>query len=114
MFSTISVGIAQNIFVSSLSKRIASSTSAISPDAVIQVGATRLQKLNLSPVVFELVKAAFAYAVRNTIIFGLVVTCIAIPIAVLMEWKNIKVVAAAREQEHVEMNSESAVGETML
>jgi len=98
MGATLSVGIAQSIFITSLTKRILQKTTAVSPKTVIAVGATRLETLKLKPEILQQVRGAFSFGVHNTLVFALVLACIAIPAAALMEWKNVKKVAASRER----------------
>jgi hypothetical protein len=94
---TLSVGIAQSIFINSLTKRILEKTTAVSPKVVIAAGATRLETLDLQPEVLKVVQGAFSFGVVNTLIFALVLACIAVPVAASMEWKNVKKVAAERD-----------------
>jgi predicted exporter len=100
--STISIGVAQTIFINSLSKHLRESTSDTTPEAVLAAGATRLETLNLHPKTLQAVQSAFSFGVVNTIIFALVLSCIAVPMAFAMEWKNVKKVAAEREKDNVE------------
>jgi hypothetical protein len=58
-----------------------------------------LDSLHLNAVDLQKVRAAFSFSVAKTIIFALVLACIAVPISALMEWKNvIKEAAGRREQ----------------
>jgi hypothetical protein len=75
------------------------------------VGATKLQSLNLNSVEFRLVQTAFSYSVANTVIFALVLSCIAVPIAALMEWKNVIKEAAGRRVQDTPADAKSHEGE---
>jgi hypothetical protein len=105
------VGIAQSIFINSLNRRILDSTKAVSPDVVLAAGATKLESLHLSAVDLRRVQAAFSFSVANTVIFALVLSCIAVPIAALMEWKNVIKEAAGRRAQNTPVDAKSLEGE---
>jgi uncharacterized transporter YbjL len=107
---TLSIGIAQTIFINSLSTHLKKSTSKVTPEAVLAAGATRLETLSLDPKTLRVVQSAFSLGVVNTIIFALVLACIAVPMAFAMEWKNVKRVAAERKEEnHSEIHGIKAI-----
>jgi hypothetical protein len=82
-----------------LTSDILKSPKSVSPDAVLAAGATQLESLQLKTEDLRQVQAAFSSSVAKTIIFALVLACIAVPISALMEWKNvIKEAAGRREQ----------------
>lgn len=73
-------------------------TGAISPEDVIQAGATGLQAVATSPTVLHALRMAYAEAVRRTIILGLAGMCLVVPLSCAMEWINLKTVAEKRRQ----------------
>ena len=90
------VSIGQNLFVNKLIKSIPQYTLAVSPSAVIAVGATGLTKLAPSPEILRELRLAYAVAIRDTLIFALAAACAAFPFACSMQWLNVKKVAEER------------------
>lgn len=88
--------IGQALLIDGLKTGVPRYTDAVTPDQVIQAGATGLQIVATSPEVLEALRAAYVEAVRRTIILGLAGICMVVPISCAMEWVNIKRVAEKR------------------
>jgi hypothetical protein len=93
------VSIAQNLFLAKLEAILPSYTTAVSPEAVVNVGATGLQELaGPSTVILVALRKAYAHAIRDALIYALTAACAALPFACSMQWFNIKTVAKERRQ----------------
>ena len=110
----LAIAIAQNLFLNTLVKSIPAHTTAISPQAVVSVGATGLVGLTQSAEVLRAVREAYAEAVRHALILALAGACGGFPFTWGMEWLNIKKVAEERRKrnlgEGVELENKKDVG----
>lgn len=88
--------IGQALLIDGLNVAVPRYTDAVTPAAVIQVGATGLTAVATSPTVLEAIRSAYVEAVRRTIILGLAGICMTVPVSFAMEWVNIKHVAERR------------------
>ena len=75
-----------NSFVTQVSR----DTPATSAAVVLAVGATNLRNLNLVPEILRGIRNAYCVAISNTLLLAAVAAGIAIPLALCMEWKNVK------------------------
>lgn len=105
--SAITLCAAESLFVNSLLDEIPKHTSALSAPAVVDAGASNLAKLATSPEILQALRASYAKAVSNTLVYSLVAACAALPFAVCMEWLNVKRVAKERESaDRIEKDSD--------
>ncbi|KAK8037680.1 hypothetical protein PG991_001026 [Apiospora marii] len=94
----VGTAIGQALLIDGLKTSVPMYTSAVSPDQVVQAGATGLQTVANSSVVLEALRMAYVEAVRRTIILGLAAMCMVVPLSCAMEWVNLKRVAERRDQ----------------
>lgn len=74
-------------------------TSAVSPAAVLGVGATGLRNLAGSNSTLLLaLREAYADAIQDAMIYAVAGVCVALPFACGMQWFNIKRVAKQRRE----------------
>ncbi|KAI4858582.1 hypothetical protein F4820DRAFT_442192 [Hypoxylon rubiginosum] len=92
----VGTAIGQALLIDGLNVAVPRYTDAVTPAAVIQVGATGLTAVATSPTVLEAIRSAYVEAVRRTIILGLAGICMTVPVSFAMEWVNIKHVAERR------------------
>ncbi|KAK8104721.1 major facilitator superfamily domain-containing protein [Apiospora kogelbergensis] len=95
----IAVSAGQTVFINSLVKEVSQQTSGALAQQVIAVGATGLNLLNLDAITLTRVRQAYTTAVKNTVTLALVSICIAIPLAIAMERRNIVKTAEERKQQ---------------
>ncbi|KUI59517.1 Putative HC-toxin efflux carrier TOXA [Cytospora mali] len=93
----IGLAIGQNLLVHGLEEAIPEYTNAVTPAAVIGVGAAGLSELSSSPAVLDALRHAYADAIRWTMYLAVAAMCIAFPSSCSMEWLNIKHVAEQRK-----------------
>lgn len=79
-----------------LTQTVPEYTSDVSPQAVINVGATGLAILTQSPETLLALQRTYTEAIRYTLFFSLVAACAAFPCALGIEWLNIRKVAESR------------------
>jgi hypothetical protein len=78
---------------------------AISPQAVIDAGATGLTSLTRDRTLISRLRNAYTVAISHTMILLLITICVSIPVAFGMKWLNIKDVSIEREKEKAEVES---------
>ena len=98
----LAIAISQNLFLNTLVKSIPAHTTAISPQAVVSVGATGLVGLTRSAEVLRAVREAYTEAIRHALILALAGACGGFPFAWGMEWLNIKKVAEERKKRNLD------------
>ncbi|ETS85984.1 hypothetical protein PFICI_04009 [Pestalotiopsis fici W106-1] len=105
----VGTAVGQALLLDGLKVEVPRYTDAVTAREVIQAGATGLENVAKSPVVLHALRAAYAQAVRRTIILGLAGICLVVPISFAMEWVNIKEVAETRLRlgESQQLQSES-------
>jgi hypothetical protein len=85
-------------------------TTAVTPDEVINAGATGLDTLTTSPTVIALLRTAYSIAVSRVMIFLVIIICISVPTSLGMRWLNIKKISVEREEEkRAKLTSKSSV-----
>lgn len=113
MKRALAIAISQNLFLNTLAKSIPAHTTAISPQAVVSVGATGLVGATQSAEVLRAVREAYAEAIRHVLILALAGACGGFPFAWGMEWLNIKKVVEERKKrildEGVELQNKEGV-----
>lgn len=97
-YRAIAIPIGETIFVNSLLTQVPKNTQAVSPQAVVDAGATNLNKISASPTVLYALQLSYSTAVTNTLYLAIASVALALFFACGMEWKNIKHVAAEREK----------------
>ncbi|KAA8569041.1 hypothetical protein EYC84_000714 [Monilinia fructicola] len=104
--SSVSVSIAQSLFLSRLQTSVPAHTSAVSAEAVIKVGATGLQDLaGGSSILLSALREAYTVAIRDAMYYALAAASLSLPFACGMQWFNLKKVAEERRKEKEERNS---------
>jgi hypothetical protein len=83
----------------------------ISPQAVIDAGATGFISLNCDPILISKIRDAYTVAISNTMILLLVTICVSIPVAFGMKWLNIKGVSIERERERAVLENRTVFAE---
>ncbi|KAH8654969.1 major facilitator superfamily domain-containing protein [Tricladium varicosporioides] len=96
--AAISVSAGQTIFVNSLVSEVQKRTPGISPADVLAIGATNIGSLSTSAAIVRNIRDAYSSATTKTLTLALVAVCVTVPLAMLMEWKNLKKVAAGRQE----------------
>lgn len=94
---SLSLCIAQTIFLNRLFKELAEKVPQISANAVVAAGAYRLNTLSQSPHVIQLLRQSYCNATRDVFIFALVGGGLAFLCSFGFEHKNVKTVAEERK-----------------
>ncbi|EPE30603.1 MFS general substrate transporter [Glarea lozoyensis ATCC 20868] len=106
----IGIPIANTLLVNGLRSSIPKATGdKISPQTVIDVGATGLSKLTQEPQLILKIREAYTVAISHTMILLLVTICVSVPVALGMKWLNIKEVSIERERVKASMGIEAQV-----
>ncbi|KAF2971336.1 hypothetical protein GQX73_g2190 [Xylaria multiplex] len=92
------VAIGQNLLLSKLKITVPRNTDAVTPQAVIAVGAAGLGHLAPNVEVLAALRLAYAEALRDPLILALAAALLAFPFSCAMERLNIKRVAEKRQQ----------------
>ncbi|KAK6607441.1 major facilitator superfamily transporter [Botrytis cinerea] len=78
--SSVSVSIAQSLFLSKLQTSVPAHTTAVSAEAVIKVGASGLQDLaGGSEIVLTALREAYTIAIRDAMYYALAAACLSLP-----------------------------------
>ncbi|TEY64669.1 hypothetical protein BOTCAL_0144g00050 [Botryotinia calthae] len=97
--SSVSVSIAQSLFLSRLQTSVPAHTTAVSAEAIIKVGASGLQDLaGGSEIVLTALREAYTIAIRDAMYYALAAACLSLPFACGMQWFNLKKVAEERRK----------------
>ncbi|PLB43284.1 efflux pump antibiotic resistance protein [Aspergillus steynii IBT 23096] len=96
--AAISIAIGQNILETSIAHQVHHhSNLPITAETVIAAGPTGLQSLTSDATILRALQDAYAYGIRAVMYFGLAGSCVAVPFALGMEWRNVKKEAARRK-----------------
>ncbi|KAM7218997.1 Major facilitator superfamily domain containing protein [Rhypophila decipiens] len=90
------LAIGQSLLLPELRKAVSELAGAIPPDLVMAVGPTGLDKLAPEPAILSALRQAYAQSVRPPLILAVAAVCFAFAPSCMMEWRNIKKVAAER------------------
>lgn len=101
------LAIGQNLFISELTDAVLKYTDAVTPEQVINVGATGLTLLAATPEILGALRRAYSDAVVKAFILAVVGACITFPPSLGMEHANIKRIAEARAKSQGEKEEES-------
>ncbi|KAJ2999269.1 hypothetical protein NUW58_g43 [Xylaria curta] len=104
----IAVAIGQNLLLAKLTMTVPRHTNAVTPQAVIAVGATGLEQLAPTPEVLAALRSAYAEALRDPLILALASALLAFPFCCAMERLNIKHIAEKRQQRQAAMDEDKA------
>ena len=97
--SAVGISIGQTIFLHSLIAEVPKSVRGISPQAVFHDGATNLPLLAPDPDVLRALRGAYARAVVDVLYFALGTAAVALPFALVMEWRNVKTTSERRVED---------------
>jgi hypothetical protein len=108
----IGIPIANTLLINDLRSSIPKATGdEISPQAMIDVGATGLGLLTQEPQLILKIREAYTVAISHTMILLLVTICVSVPVALGMKWLNIKEVSIERERVKASVGIEAQVVE---
>lgn len=87
---TLFVSVSQNLFTTSLISNVATSLPELSPQQVVQAGATELRSLFHTPAEVGTLLDAYNGALTHSFTVAVVLSCLMILGAAAMEWKSVK------------------------
>jgi hypothetical protein len=87
---TLFVSVSQNLFTTSLISNVATSLPELSPQQVVQAGATELRSLVHTPAEVGTLLDAYNGALTHSFTVAVVLSCLMILGAAAMEWKSVK------------------------
>lgn len=96
--SALGLSISQTLLLTNLQTNIPRLVPSISPQAIIQTGASNLGLLTKDPVVLKAIRGGWADAIRVVFILAVVASALSIPFACGLENLNVHVVAESRKE----------------
>ncbi|KAL8868192.1 MAG: hypothetical protein Q9174_005149 [Haloplaca sp. 1 TL-2023] len=107
----IGIPIANALLIDSLHSQVPEFALDVASEDVVRNGALNLEHLTRSPSILRGLRQAYAIAISHVCILLVVVVCVSIPVALGMEWLNIKKVSQQREEEKKAAVQGTGVGE---
>jgi hypothetical protein len=108
----LSLCIAQTIFANKLEYEVHHHVREVSVEQVLAAGAYKLSELSGgSPLVLESLRRAYKNALRDVFFFALAAAGAALLASLWMENRNLKTVAAGREQEEEDAKTFAKIGD---
>jgi hypothetical protein len=108
----LSLCIAQTIFANKLEYEIRHHVPEVSVEQVLAAGAYKLSELSEgSPLVLDSLRRAYKNALRDVFFFALAAAGAALLASLWMENRNLKTVAAGREQEEEDAKTFAKIGD---
>lgn len=91
--SAIGIPIANALLIDGLHSQVPKFAPEVASEDVVRNGALNLENLTRSPSMLRGLRQAYAIAISHVCILLVVVVCVSIPVALGMEWLNIKKVS---------------------
>ena len=108
--SSLAISIGSTLLTNSLTHFVRLLAPSIPSSAVLRAGALNLHSLTASSVILTSLRQAYAKSFDRVMVLALVLTCLGMPVACGMRWFNIKTLAADREKQRVQPESEPEIG----